>query len=98
MTLVQYNQGLLMDARGQIASAAQRTIDNHSQSVNIATRNQDNLEGSTGMNFQSVISKLNHDYTQAQELIDRAGAALEAATQGMGDGDGRAAAQYGGGA
>lgn len=96
MVLVQYNQNLLLDAAGQIANASQATTDNQAQSVNIATRNQDNLEGTTGMNFQGVISKINHDYSQAQELIGRAGSALTAATHGMGEGDAKAAAQYGG--
>lgn len=96
MALVQYNTGLLLDAADQIAQASQRTADNQTQSVNIAARNQDNLEGTVGMNFQGVISKINHDYSSAQELIGRAGSALTAATHGMSEGDSKAAAQYGG--
>jgi uncharacterized protein YukE len=92
--LIHYNTPLIADAATQIANAASMTETNRQRSVQIVTANADNFGGQGSDAFQMVIAQVNHSYGQAQEAIQRAGAALGMANDGMTQGDMQSKAQY----
>ncbi|ORV08027.1 hypothetical protein [Mycolicibacterium fallax] len=73
---------------------SRQTQENHRESLNVVTRNAENLGGLGGDGFQHAIAVVNQTYAQLNTKLSRVGPAVEAAKETLRSGDAAAGKQY----
>lgn len=92
--IVHYATGAIAAAAEEIARVAAQTEANHQHSLQIVRANAENFGGQGSQAFNEAINVVNHQYSQQQEAINRAGLALAQANESQTQADLMSAGQY----